>query len=77
MLSMCWMSFLPQLASYAHLHYYRVANLESPFVWATTQVCFSKLVDETLATPCTHCEVAFLGLASHVVGPDCAMLSHS
>lgn len=57
---------------------YRVANLESPFVCASTQVCFSELVDETLATPCyTHCEVAFLWVVSHEVGPDCAVLSHS
>ena len=43
---------------------------------ASTQVCFSELVDETLATPCTHCEVAFLRLFSHEIGLGHAVLSH-
>ena len=58
-------------ASCAHLHIKLATcmRLESPFVCASTQVCFSELVDETLATPCTHCQVAFLRLFSHEVGP--------
>ena len=40
-----------------------------------SQVHLPELVHETLSYS-THCEVAFLRLVSHEVGPGCEMLSH-
>ena len=57
-----------QLASCAH-PLIELSIWSPPIVCASSQVCFSELVDETLTTPCTYCEVAFLRLFSHEVGP--------
>ena len=57
----CILCTSPYKASY--MHAFGVPLL---CVLCSTQVCFSELVDETLAT---HCQVAFLRLFSHGVGP--------